>query len=84
MKIDITLNLDNLEYVQETGYYMTERQGSNLRKIYGNTTDKFSELAKTIFIACNHDELEDHEVDIMLKSIEKSLIQLAIKQQFDF
>lgn len=84
MKIEVKLNLASVNYLEVGNVYVTETTLKNIRSIFGSNVDNFTKLAKIIFISSNFDELEDEDITIALKLIEKDLIKEALKQQYDF
>ena len=86
MKINVTLNLNdiNLEYQSLGNIYTGAKCVRNLKMMFGDETDDFHAVAKMLFIAYNEDILEKEDVQTAIKLIEKDLIKLVLRHEFDF
>ncbi len=86
MKINVTLNLNDIDLTYQTfgNIFTGDKCIRNLKMMFGDETDDFNAVAKMLFIAYNEDILEKEDIQTAIKLIEKDLIKMVLHHEFDF
>ena len=86
MKINVTLNFNNIDLENQFigNIYTGSKSIRNLKMMFGDETDDFNAVAKMLFVTYNDDILEKEDIQTAIKLIEKDLIKMVLRHEFDF